>query len=74
MSGRALLGAAAVGAAALLGAGAAPAAAVGGDQVTFGDPAGNASTDGPFAIAGGPDGNLWYTAVLSDRIGRITPA
>jgi virginiamycin B lyase len=29
---------------------------------------------GPFAIARGPDGNLWFTELSGDRIGRITPA
>ena len=28
----------------------------------------------PFGIAAGPDGNLWFTELSGDRIGRITPA
>jgi streptogramin lyase len=28
---------------------------------------------GPAGIALGPDGNLWFTEVFGDRIGRITP-
>ena len=28
----------------------------------------------PVGIAAGPDGNLWFTDFLYDRIGRITPA
>jgi streptogramin lyase len=37
-------------------------------------------TAGPFDLAGlygiaaGPDGNLWFTEVATDKIGRITPA
>jgi len=27
----------------------------------------------PTAIAAGPDGNLWFTERLGNRIGRITP-
>ena len=27
----------------------------------------------PLGIAAGPDGNLWFTEVFGDRIGRITP-
>jgi len=28
----------------------------------------------PFAIAAGPDGNLWFSELRSSKIGRITPA
>jgi uncharacterized repeat protein (TIGR01451 family) len=28
----------------------------------------------PTAIAAGPDGNLWFTEIFGNRIGRITPA
>jgi streptogramin lyase len=28
---------------------------------------------GPFSITKGPDGNLWFTVVLGNAIGRITP-
>ena len=28
---------------------------------------------GPYGITAGPDGNLWFTEYLGDRIGRITP-
>jgi streptogramin lyase len=28
----------------------------------------------PYAIAAGPDGNLWFTEINAARIGRITPA
>jgi streptogramin lyase len=28
----------------------------------------------PFGITAGPDGNLWFTEALGNRIGRITPA
>src|SRR5262245_59677764 len=41
---------------------------------TFTDPGGAASTDRPRGIVAGPDGNVWYAAIDSDRIGRITPA
>lgn len=57
-------------------AGASPAGANIGFITTYYDftahPAQN--TDYPFDIVQGPDGNLWYTAGNSDRIGRITPA
>jgi len=57
-------------AAAFLAIGAAPGAhAALGDMTTFVDPGGAASTD----IAAGPDGNVWFTTLGSDRIGRITP-
>src|SRR5205807_10216734 len=26
-----------------------------------------------FGIAAGPDGNLWFTEVYSDKVGRLTP-
>ena len=29
---------------------------------------------GPSGITAGPDGNLWFTELNGDRIGRITPA
>src|SRR5712692_3312986 len=32
-----------------------------------------ATTLTPFAIAPGPDGNLWFTELREARIGRITP-
>src|SRR5262249_22884463 len=28
----------------------------------------------PWAIAVGPDGNIWFTEAVGNRIGRITPA
>ena len=28
----------------------------------------------PYALAAGPDGNLWFTELTANRIGRITPA
>lgn len=28
---------------------------------------------GPYGIAAGPEGNLWFTEMLADRIGRISP-
>ena len=28
---------------------------------------------GPYGIASGPDGSLWFTEMLADRIGRISP-
>ena len=31
-------------------------------------------TPRPEGITRGPDGNLWFTETLADRIGRITPA
>src|SRR5450631_3218903 len=27
----------------------------------------------PFGITAGPDGNLWFTELIGDKIGRITP-
>jgi len=30
-------------------------------------------TNGPYGIAAGPDGNLWFTEQSGNRIGRITP-
>ena len=30
-------------------------------------------TNGPYGIAAGPDGNLWFTELFGNRIGRITP-
>ena len=32
------------------------------------------SGSGPFGIAAGPDGNVWFTEDLGNKIGRITPA
>src|SRR5690348_10190780 len=32
------------------------------------------TTPRPEGITRGPDGNLWFTETLADRIGRITPA
>jgi len=29
---------------------------------------------GPLDITAGPDGNLWFTEYLNNRIGRITPS
>ena len=29
---------------------------------------------GPYGIAAGPDGNLWFTEISASRIGRISPA
>ena len=29
---------------------------------------------GAFGITGGPDGNVWFTELVGNRIGRITPA
>src|SRR4051794_37568476 len=29
--------------------------------------------DGPFALRGYRDGNLWFTSVKNNRIGKITP-
>jgi streptogramin lyase len=29
---------------------------------------------GPYGIAAGPDGNLWFAEVFQDKIGRITPS
>ena len=31
-------------------------------------------TAGPSRITAGPDGNLWFTEIAGDQIGRITPA
>src|SRR5262249_23331445 len=28
----------------------------------------------PFGITAGPDGNLWFTEQIGDKIGRITPS
>ena len=36
--------------------------------------AGITPTSIPHGIAAGPDGNLWFTEIDGDRIGRITPA
>ena len=36
--------------------------------------AGITAGSGPYGIAAGPDGNLWFTEFDGDRIGRITPA
>ena len=33
-----------------------------------------AATPGPFAMAAGPDGNLWYVDTGDGRIGRLTPS
>jgi streptogramin lyase len=35
--------------------------------------AGLSAATQPSGIAAGPDGNLWFTEVFGDRIGRITP-
>src|SRR4051812_7335005 len=51
---------------------AAPAHSDEGDFVTFTDPASNVDHAG--GIHQGPGGDLWFTSVLTDRIGRITPA
>ena len=32
------------------------------------------SASSPAGIAAGPDGNLWFTEVDANKIGRITPA
>lgn len=50
---------------------AAPAAADHGDGDVFLDPEGE--VDGPQNLAEGPDGGLWFTSPLNDRIGRIDP-
>lgn len=38
-----------------------------------GSPSGRGSRPTPFAIAAGPDGNLWFTQLRASEIGRITP-
>src|SRR5438128_2059168 len=43
-------------------------------QVTFNEyplPTGNSQ---PYGITGGPDGSLWFTEQLGNKIGRITTA
>jgi streptogramin lyase len=39
-----------------------------GTVTTFNDPT---TSDGPFEIVAGPDGNLWYTAGGSGAIGMV---
>ena len=36
-------------------------------------PSSRAATRRPWGIAAGPDGNLWFTEEVGDKIGRITP-
>ena len=50
----------------------APAAADHGDITTFVDPEGE--VDGPTSIVEGPDGMLWFTSTVNDRIGRLDPS
>lgn len=49
----------------------APAGADHGDDEVFFDP--EAEVDGPQNLTEGPDGNLWFTSTLNDRIGRLDP-
>ena len=32
------------------------------------------SSSGPFGVAAGPDGNLWFAEIFANKIGRITTA
>ena len=31
------------------------------------------ANSGPFGITAGPDGNLWFTELVGNKIGRISP-
>jgi streptogramin lyase len=46
-----------------------PAAAATGSMVEFPVPTANS---GPVSIVTGPDGNLWFTEILANKIGRLT--
>jgi streptogramin lyase len=37
-------------------------------------PAADKGQQGPFGITAGPDGNVWFTELIGNRIGRITPS
>jgi streptogramin lyase len=42
-------------------------------EVVLPPPAPKVSGSSPYAITAGPDGNVWFTEWLADKIGRITP-
>ena len=37
-------------------------------------PSPDSGQQGPFGITAGPDGNVWFTELVGNRIGRITPS
>jgi len=43
-------------------------------EVVLPPPAPPLTGSSPYAITTGPDGNLWFTEWLADKIGRITPS
>src|SRR5262249_35001296 len=55
----------------LMGFHASPANASVGNITEFSPPT---SVSAPWEIVGGPDGNIWFTELFGQKIGRITPA
>jgi streptogramin lyase len=37
-------------------------------------PSPDSGQQGPFGITAGPDGNVWFTELVGNRIGRVTPS